>query len=66
MRTVKFDLRVSPEERQLIDLLAQREERSASDAIRRLIRRAVLESNEPTPAPAKHQGGLVGVTASAQ
>lgn len=55
MRTVKFDLRVSPEERRLIDLLAEREERSASDAIRRLIRQAV-QSNERAP---KDGGALV-------
>jgi hypothetical protein len=57
MRTVKFDLRVSPEERRLIDLLAQREERSASDAIRRLIRRAVQEDER-----APKDGGALAVS----
>lgn len=45
MRSVKFDIRVSPEERKMIDLLAAQEQRSASDTIRQLIRRAVLEGS---------------------
>jgi hypothetical protein len=41
MKTETIAFRVSPEERRLIDQLARREERTRSDAIRRLIRQAV-------------------------
>jgi len=42
-------MRITLEERRLIDQLAQREERTASDVVRRLIRQAV-QSNERAPA----------------
>jgi hypothetical protein len=48
-----FAIRVSPEERQMIDLLAEREERTPSDAVRRLIRQAVQNDER---APAAKQG----------
>ena len=44
-----FAMRITLEERRLIDQLAQREERTASDVVRRLIRQAV-QSNERAPA----------------
>jgi predicted DNA-binding protein len=43
-----FAIRVSPEERQMIDRLAEREERTPSDVVRRLIRQAI-QNNERTP-----------------
>jgi DNA-binding GntR family transcriptional regulator len=60
MRTDMFAMRITVEERQLIEALARREERSASDAIRRLIRRTV-QNNERAPA-AKQGNALVGAT----
>jgi hypothetical protein len=48
-------MRITPEERRLIDQLAQREERTASDVVRRLIRQA-SNTNERTP---KGGGALV-------
>jgi hypothetical protein len=48
-RTDLLGVRVNAEERALIDLLARREERTASDVVRRLIRQAV-QRNERTPA----------------
>jgi hypothetical protein len=60
MRTDMFAMRITADERKLIEQLAAREERSASDAIRRLIRRAV-QSNERAPAT-KQGSALVGAT----
>ena len=42
-RPIIVGLRVSNEERQLLDQLAEREERTASDVVRRLIRQAAKE-----------------------
>ena len=64
MRTDMFAMRITAEERRLIESLAEREERSASDVVRRLIRRAVAQYDERTPEPTKHQGALVGATPS--
>lgn len=60
MRTEIFSLRVSPDERKLIDRLAASEERTPSDVVRRLIRQA-MQSNERAPA-AKQGNALVGAT----
>ena len=51
-RLAIFAIRITAEERRLITLLAQREERTASDTIRRLIRQAV-QKDERAPA-SKH------------
>jgi predicted DNA-binding protein len=45
-----FAIRVSPEERQMIDRLAEREERTPSDAVRRLVRERARELGILSPA----------------
>jgi hypothetical protein len=47
-----FTIRITAEERNLINQIAQREDRTASDAIRRLIRQAA-QQYERTPPPSK-------------
>ena len=43
-RTDTFTLRVNPEERRMIDALARKLERSQSDAIRVVLRKAAVDS----------------------
>jgi hypothetical protein len=57
-----FTMRVTPEERQLIARLAAQEQRSAADAIRRLIHRAVAQHDERTPQPLSRERALVRAT----
>jgi hypothetical protein len=62
-----FGIKLTEDERRQIEEAAQREGRAPSNLARHLIMTALRkEDNEPTLAPAKHQGGVVGVTASAQ
>jgi predicted DNA-binding protein len=46
-----FAIRVSPEERQMIDRLAEREERTPSDTVRRLVRERAREMGILVNAP---------------
>jgi len=58
MGTVHVGFRVSREERAALQRLAEREERSPSDVLRRLIRHAVKEER----APADRQDAALAVS----
>lgn len=49
MRTAFIGIRISEEERSALRRIAEREERSPSDFVRRLIRKAVNENERQTP-----------------
>ncbi len=53
-----FAMRISEQERAIIEQLARQEERTASDVVRRLIRKAV-QTNERAPADRRQDGALV-------
>ena len=57
MRTEWIGFRASEEERAALKHLAEREERSPSDVLRRLIRQAV-HTNERAPADHRQDGAL--------
>lgn len=57
MRPVYLGVRLTPEERALLSELAQREERTPSDVVRRLIRKAA-QNDERAPG----NGGALAVS----
>jgi hypothetical protein len=57
IRSENIVVRVNAEERTLLAQLAQREERTASDVVRRLIRQAAHQTHDR--APARPEGVLL-------